>query len=179
MKRIALHLLVSLLSLSCGIGTTLLWKAHKEKVANRERAAQQAIEHLRPVVPVTAIVIQPQSPISIVSITKKTARVFEVEVMNVGSKPISDFGYTSYKRCSTDAIPAGGGVGFLPDKPFLPGEKREFEAGEEDPVRPQSIQDCLDNATRIDVQIHDVRFTDGTRWETVQVNKSPKLQTNH
>ena len=166
MKRIALHLLLAALSLSCGMSAALLWKAHEEKAANRETVAQESIENTRPEVPVTALVIRPQAPLSISSITKKTARVFNVEVTNVSNKPIQNFQYLYAKTCSTQTEPSGGGVGFAPDKLMQPGEKRVFEAGVEDPVTPQTIQDCLDNATRIGLQINHVDFADGTAWDT-------------
>lgn len=168
MKRITLHLLVAILSLSCGIGTTLLWKARRENVAARERKSQEARDAALREVPLAAVVIRPQAPLSISSVAWKTQRVLNVEVMNVSSKAISGFSYVHPKSCGARAEGGGGGVGFSPEKLMRPGEKFVFEAGEEEPVEPQSIQDCIDNATRIGIQINHVDFADGTAWDSQQ-----------
>jgi hypothetical protein len=116
-------------------------------------------------VPITKVTIEPDGPISIGHITKATTRVFNVELTNVSSKSIVGFLYTYYKQCATDTIPAGGAMGFLPEKLFKPGDKVVFDAGEEGTVREQDIQNCIDSAKEIRIQIKSVSFTDGSTWE--------------
>ena len=165
MKRITLHLLVATLSFCGARSATLLWKAHKDKVANGEKVAQQSIEKSLPKVPITGIVIRPQAPLSISSITKKTSRVFNVEITNVSNKPIQSFQYLYPKTCNKKTEPSGGGIGLEPDRWMKPGDKLAFEVGEEDSVTPKEIQNCLDNATRIGLQVTYVEFADGTVWD--------------
>jgi hypothetical protein len=114
--------------------------------------------------PVTKVTIEPDAPVSIVRITKATARVFHVELMNVSEKTIVGFDFTSHKQCATATEPSGGAMGFMPEKLFRPGSKVEFDAGEDDPVQDKNIQNCLDTAKEIRVQIKTVSFTDGTTW---------------
>ena len=116
-------------------------------------------------VPVTKVTIEPDAPVSIGRITKATARVFNVELMNVSNKAIVGFLYTYYKQCATDTIPAGGAMGFMPEKLFKPGDKVVFDAGEDATVRETDIQNCIDTAKEIRIQIKSVSFTDGSTWE--------------
>ena len=116
-------------------------------------------------VSVTKVTIEPDAPISIGRITKATARVFNVELANVSGKTIVGFLYTYYKQCATDNIPAGGAMGFMPEKLFKPGDKVVFDAGEDAEVRETNIQNCIDTAKEIRIQIKSVSFTDGTTWE--------------
>jgi hypothetical protein len=116
-------------------------------------------------VPVTKVTIEPDAPISIGRITKATARVFKVEIMNVSGKTIVGFDYTYYKQCATDTIPAGGAMGFMPEKLLKPGDKDVFDAGEDTPVRETNIQNCIDTAKEIRIQIKSVSFTDGSTWK--------------
>jgi hypothetical protein len=116
-------------------------------------------------VPVTKVTIEPDAPISIGRITKATARVFNVELVNVSGKTIVGFMYTYYKQCATDTIPAGGAMGFTPEKLFKPGDKVVFDAGEDAEVRETNIQTCIDTAKEIRIQIKSVSFTDGSTWE--------------
>ena len=116
-------------------------------------------------VPVTKVTIEPDAPISIGHITKATARVFNVEVVNVSGKTIVGFLYTYYKQCATDTIPAGGARGYMPEKSLKPGDKDVFDAGEDTPVRETKIQTCIDAAKEVRIQIKSVSFTDGSTWE--------------
>jgi len=117
-------------------------------------------------VPVTKVTIEPNAPISIGHITAATARVFKVEVVNVSGKTIVGFQYTYYKQCTSATIPAGGAVRFIPERVLKPGDKNDFDAGEDDPVRETDIQSCIDTAKEIRVQIKTVTFTDGSTWES-------------
>ena len=85
-------------------------------------------------------------------------------VINVSEKTIVGFAFTSYRQCATATEPSGGAMGFTPEKLFRPGSKVVFDAGEDDPVQDKNIQDCLDTAKEIRVQIKTVSFTDGTTW---------------
>ena len=116
-------------------------------------------------VPVTKVTIEPDAPISIGRITKATARVFNVDIVNVSGKTIVGFDYTYYKQCATDTIPAGGAMGFMPEKLLKPGDKDAFDAGEDTPVRETNIQNCIDTAKEIRIQIKTVSFTDGSTWQ--------------
>jgi hypothetical protein len=116
-------------------------------------------------VPITKVVIEPDAPLSIAVITKATARVFNVEVVNVSSKTIQAFDYTYYKQCATATMPGGVAVGFMPEKVLRPGAKTVFDAGEDDLVRETDIQNCLDTAKEIRVQLKTVTFTDGSTWK--------------
>ncbi|HSS21642.1 MAG TPA: hypothetical protein VLL54_16325 [Pyrinomonadaceae bacterium] len=115
-------------------------------------------------VPVTKVTIESDAPISIGRITKATARVFNVELLNVSGKTIVGFDYTYYKQCAKDTIPAGGAMGFRPEKLLKPGDKVVFDAGEDAEVRETDIQNCIDTAKEIRIQIKTVSFTDGSTW---------------
>jgi hypothetical protein len=118
-------------------------------------------------VPITKVAIEPGAPLSIDVITKATERVFNVEVVNVSGKTIRAFGYTVYKQCATATIPGGGAV--MRAEEFLkPGAKTVFPAGEDDPVRETDIQNCLDTAKEIRVQLKSVTFTDGSTWKATE-----------
>src|SRR6266850_7789707 len=97
--------------------------------------------------PITKMVIQLEAPISILSITKATSRVFKVEIVNLSDKSIQGLNYLYAKKCSTHTEPGGGGILFTPEKMLGPGKRMVFDAGDEDPVKEIEIQNCLDNAT--------------------------------
>jgi len=152
MKLILLLVAVGIFAFITGVAANAL--THRRTPAPEPRG-----------VPITKVVIEPDAPLSIAVITKATARVFNVEVVNVSSKTIQAFDYTYYKRCATATMPGGGAVGFMPEKVLSPGAKTVFDAGENDPVRETDIQNCLDTAREIRVQLKTVTFTDGSTWK--------------
>jgi len=154
MKRLLFLGLVAIFSIVCGVAANSFTRS---RTPAREARG----------VPVTKIAIEPDAPISIGVITKATARVFNVDVVNVSGKTIQGFDYTYYKQCASATIPAGGAVGFIPEKFLKPGEKTVFDAGEDDPVRETDIQNCIDTAKEIRMQIKTVTFADGTIWKAV------------
>jgi hypothetical protein len=150
MNRIVFLVCVGILVFITGMAANSL--AHRSTPAPEHRG-----------VPITKVTIQPDAPLSIGVITKATARVFNVEVVNVSSKTIQAFDYTYYKQCATATMPGGGA--FMPEKVLRPGAKTVFDAGENDPVRETDIQNCLDTAKEIRVQLKTVTFTDGSTWK--------------
>lgn len=153
MKRFLFLGLVGVVLVVCGVAANSVSRARTQR---REST----------VVPVTKIAIEPSAPISIRAVTKDSARVFKVEIVNVSSKTIQGFEYTYYKRCETATIPAGRFVGF-PETVLKPREELVFDAGEDAPVRETDIQNCLDTAKEIWLQIKTVTFGDGTVWKAV------------
>lgn len=155
MKTFLFLVLVAILSVLCGVAANSF-----------SRPSNSAPELTG--VPVTKVAIEPDAPLSIGVIAKTTARVFNVQIVNVSGKSIQGFDYTYYKQCATATIPAGGAVGFVPPEKLLkPGEKFVFHAGEDDPVQETSIQNCIDSAKEIRLQIKTVSFADGTIWKAI------------
>jgi len=101
-----------------------------------------------------------------------TSRVFKVEIVNLSDKSIQGLNYLYAKKCSTHTEPGGGGILFTPEKMLGPGKRMVFDAGDEDPVKEIEIQNCLDNATEIHLQLIQVTFSDGSQWDPTQANKS-------
>ena len=168
MRKKVFHLLVAALSLTLGIAVGSLWKGRKEKVA------QQTAVSARPPAPISSVVIQPEAPLSISSVTRATKRVFNVEVVNTSGKPIKGYGFVYRRKCNTDVIP-GGGWTLLTERQLEPGKTATFEAGEEDPVRETEIQSCIDTASEIEVKIIEVTFSDGAVWHPARANKTLEI----
>jgi hypothetical protein len=155
MKRVVLLMLVGIFGIITGVAANSL----------RHEPAQPA-ETRR--VPITKIAIQPDAPLSIGSITRATAKILKIELINVSEKTVRSFNYTNYKQCGSRGQPEGGGVWMTDPKVLKPGQKDVFEVGSDETVSDAAIEKCLQNPTEIRFQLLDVTFLDGTTWEALQ-----------
>ena len=119
-------------------------------------------------VPITKIAIQPNAPLSIERITRTTAKVLQIELINLSNKTVRSFNYTNYKQCDARGQPEGGGVWFTDPKVLKPGQKDVFDIGSDEAISDATIEKCLQNPTEIRFQLVDVTFLDGSTWEAVR-----------